>query len=151
QVVVMNHGKIEQVGTPMQVFDRPASAFVMNFLGNVNVFHGRVHEGQAHLGGLQLACPEYTHYDSQQATVYIRPHELEIGHSANGVPSLKARVTHISPVGSVAKVQLQAKEFDTLIQVDLSPAKYKELELKTGDTVHLFPKQVRIFLPDYCI
>ena len=151
QVVVMNHGKIEQVGTPMQVFDHPASAFVMNFLGNVNVFHGRIHEGQAHLGGLRLDCPEYLHLDSASATVYIRPHELEIGRSANGVPSLKAQVVHVSPLGSVAKVQLQTKEFDQPIQVDLSPAKYKELELKSGDTVHLFPKHVRIFKPDYCI
>ena len=40
-VVVMNHGKIEQVGTPAEVFEKPANAFVMDFLGNVNVFHGR--------------------------------------------------------------------------------------------------------------
>jgi sulfate transport system ATP-binding protein len=151
QVVVMNHGRIEQIGSPMEVFDHPANEFVMQFMGNVNVFQGRIHEGQAHLGGLQVACPGYTDFNSQSATVYIRPHELEISHFANGVPSLRARVVHISPVGSVAKVQLQAKEFDTLIHVDLSSAKYKELSLKTGDMVHLFPKHVRIFAPDYCI
>src|SRR5262249_53776271 len=42
QVVIMNHGRIEQVGTPRELFDEPANAFVMDFLGNVNVFHGRV-------------------------------------------------------------------------------------------------------------
>jgi sulfate transport system ATP-binding protein len=151
QVVVMNHGKVEQVGTPMEVFDHPASAFVMNFLGNVNVFHGRIHDGQAHLGSVQWECPQYNHHPSQAATVYVRPHELEISRSANGVPSMRARVLHISPIGSVAKVQLEAKEFETPIQVDLSPARYRELELKTGETVHIFPRNIRVFIPDYCI
>src|SRR5262249_11276581 len=147
----MNHGKVEQVGTPMEVFDHPASAFVMNFLGNVNVFHGRIHEGQAHLGGVQWDCPEYNHHPSQAATVYIRPHELEISRSANGVPSLRARVLHVSPIGSIAKVQLPAKEVETLIQVGLSPARYRELDRKTGATVHVFPRSIRVFIPDYCI
>ena len=53
RVVVMNHGRIEQVGTPEEVFEHPANAFVMDFLGNVNVFHGRVEGGRALLGGLE--------------------------------------------------------------------------------------------------
>src|SRR6202041_1472591 len=53
QVVVMNRGRIEQLGTPEEVFEHPANAFVMDFLGNVNVFHGRVQGGVAQLGSLQ--------------------------------------------------------------------------------------------------
>ena len=53
RVVVMNAGKIEQVGTPEEVYDQPATPFVYEFLGNVNLFHGRAHEGEVHLEGLQ--------------------------------------------------------------------------------------------------
>ena len=49
RVVVMNRGRIEQIGTPQEIFDHPANAFVMDFLGNVNVFHGRIHDGKAFL------------------------------------------------------------------------------------------------------
>src|SRR4051812_28895022 len=45
RIAVMNLGKIEQIGTPEDVYERPATPFVYNFLGNVNLFHGRVHEG----------------------------------------------------------------------------------------------------------
>jgi sulfate transport system ATP-binding protein len=146
KVVVMNAGRVEQVGSPMEVFEHPASAFVMKFLGDVNVFHGRLQEGRALAGGLDVACPEYQHYGSRPATVYIRPHELEISRTPNGVPSLKAEVVHVSPAGSVAKVQLVASEFDVRISVDVSPHRYHELGLKRGDTVHVFPKRARVFV-----
>jgi sulfate transport system ATP-binding protein len=151
RVVVMNQGRIEQVGTPLEVFDHPASEFVMRFLGNVNVFHGRIHDGHAHVGSLRLACPDYGEQDSQAAKVFVRPHELEISHSPNSVPSLNARIIHISPVGSVAKIHLESADLEGPIQVDISPSRYKELALKTGDTVHLFPKHARVFPPEYCI
>ena len=63
RIVVMNEGKIEQAGTPDEVYEHPANPFVLNFLGNVNLFHGRVHQGQASLGAfssIRLNMPEPT-------------------------------------------------------------------------------------------
>ncbi len=82
RVVVMQAGRIEQTGTPQEVFEQPSNAFVMDFLGNVNVFHGRVQDGKAHLGGMEVAYPEYTDEQASPATVYVRPHELEIERTA---------------------------------------------------------------------
>src|SRR5574341_666762 len=59
RVVVMNQGRVEQVGTPQEVFERPATPFVMGFLGVVNVFHGRVEAGRAHLGPLSVEYPAH--------------------------------------------------------------------------------------------
>src|SRR5438034_1307038 len=50
RISVMNEGVVEQIGTPEEVYDQPANPFVYNFLGSVNLFHGRVHEGHARLG-----------------------------------------------------------------------------------------------------
>ena len=57
-VVVMRGGRVEQEGSPQEVFDRPANPFVMDFLGNVNVFHGRVQDGKVLLPGFEMAYPD---------------------------------------------------------------------------------------------
>jgi sulfate transport system ATP-binding protein len=65
QVVVLRGGRVEQAGSPQEVFDRPQSDFVMDFLGNVNVFHGRAQNGRARFGDLEVACPAHPHDDPQ--------------------------------------------------------------------------------------
>jgi sulfate/thiosulfate transport system ATP-binding protein len=151
RVVVMNHGKVEQEGTPADVFEHPANPFVMDFLGNVNVFHGRVQSGHAVVGNLKLAYPDYPHAEPQAATLYMRPHELDIALQQNGTPGLRASVKRINPTGSVARIGLAAVDHDSDIQVDLSMERYSELKLKPGDTVFVLPKKVRVFMPDYVI
>src|SRR5215813_10209774 len=72
RVVVMNHGRVEQVGTPQEVFDHPATPFVMGFLGNVNMFHGRVEAGRAHLGPLSIDYPDHPHEAPRAAQGFAR-------------------------------------------------------------------------------
>jgi sulfate transport system ATP-binding protein len=147
EVVVMNAGRIEQRGTPQEVFEHPANRFVIDFLGNVNVFHGRVQEGRAHLGRLSLDYPEYPHAEPRPAAVYVRPHEWEIARSPNGRASVEARVERINPTGSVVKIGLVAPDHNDL-SVDLSTVRCAELALQTGDKVWLSPKRIRVFAPE---
>jgi sulfate/thiosulfate transport system ATP-binding protein len=151
RVVVMNQGRIEQAGTPAEVFEHPANPFVMDFLGNVNVFHGRVQSGHAMVGNLKLEYPEYPHAEPQAATLYMRPHELDIALKQNGVPGLRASVKRVNPTGSVARIGLAALDHDSEIQVDLSMERFADLNLKPGDAVFVLPKKVRVFMPDYVI
>jgi sulfate transport system ATP-binding protein len=151
KVVVMNEGRVEQSGTPADVFDHPANAFVMDFLGNVNVFHGRVQHGVAKLGGLEVEAPEHAHADARPATGYVRPHEMEIERSPNGGPSAPATVVHINPAGSVTRVQLRTLDANDLIHVEVSRKRYEELDLRVGETVYVAPRKVRVFVPDYSI
>lgn len=150
RIVVMNQGRVEQVGAPAEVFESPANPFVMDFLGNVNVFHGRVRNGRARLGSVEVACPEYPHDEERAATFYIRPHEIEIEHAPHAIGSLKARVDRINSAGPVAKVFLSGADFAGL-NVEVSTQRYGELALKTGDTVYVSPRRVRVFVPDYVI
>jgi sulfate transport system ATP-binding protein len=151
RVVVMNHGRIEQVGTPAEVFERPANPFVMDFLGNVNVFHGRVAEGKAVVSGAELAVPDYPHPEAQDAAVYIRPHEVVIRHQQTGGASLPARVLHVNPAGSRVKVELRATNSDQLINAELTTDRFAELALKSGDLVYVSASRVRVFTGDYAI
>ena len=150
RVVVMNRGAVQQQGTPEQVFEHPANAFVMDFLGNVNVFHGRVSGGRALLGGLEVAYPDYPHDESKPVIAYIRPHELQIDRLPRGASSLKAEVLRINAAGAVIKVELFAEDFGMPINVELDRERYGDLQLKVRDIVFVFPKRVRMFV-DYQI
>ena len=151
RVAIMQHGHVEQVGTPRQIFEEPASPFVMDFLGDVNVFHGHVQRGRAVLGALQLAYPEHPHDESRTATAFVRAHELDVLRTRDGRPSLAGKVTHINPAGAVVRVRVYAEDFGVLLTVDLSPDRYRELGLAVGETVYVTPRQVRVFVQDYSI
>jgi sulfate transport system ATP-binding protein len=145
RVVVMNRGRIEQIGTPQEIFDHPANAFVMDFLGNVNVFHGRIHDGKAFLGEAELALPESAHLSPRPAQMYVRPHELDIVTKSDGAGSLQARVVHINPIGALIRVQLRLASSEAEVNVDLSPRRYTELGLERGQEVYVTPQRIRVF------
>ncbi len=151
RVVIMNKGTIEQVGSPADIFEHPANPFVMDFLGNVNVFHGSVQAGRATLGNIEVAYPEYTDAESRTAMAFVRSHELEILRTKNGRPSLEAKVTHVNPARPVVKVRVYSEAFGVLLNVDLSWDRFAELKLQPGDVVHVSPRQMRVFVQDYAI
>ncbi len=151
RVVLMNQGRIEQVGTPEEVFENPASAFVMDFLGNVNVFRGRARSGIADLGGWNVHVPDYAHADDRPVRAFIRPHELEIvrTHDASTLP---ARVVHLHRSGALTRVHLQRLDDDSPLLVELSPSLRDDLRLSPGEVIGVTARKVRVFEPeDYCI
>ncbi len=150
RVVVMNNAVIEQDGAPEQVFHHPASEFVMNFLGQVNVFRGRVANGKAHVADTAIEFPSYPHSQELPASIYMRPHELDIRSAPNGAPSFPASVQRIHPAGSITKVFLRTADGQDLF-VDLPVDRFRELGLSRGDDVFVFPKNARVFVPDYVI
>jgi sulfate/thiosulfate transport system ATP-binding protein len=153
RVVVMNHGKIEQHGAPIEVFEHPANAFVMDFLGNVNKLPVRVENGKALFGAngqVELRTRMLAAREDGHADAYIRPHELDISRSAEG-NCMVGQVLHINPAGSVVKVRLLAEDFGLMINVDLTLDRYRALGLKPGENVFVTPKSAKIFEPDYAI
>jgi sulfate transport system ATP-binding protein len=151
KVVVMHRGRVEQAGSPQEVFDHPANAFVMDFLWNVNVFQGRVQNGRALIGDAAVDFPAYPHDEPRPATVYVRPHELEVSRTSEGPSSLRAEVVHIRPAGAVTKVQLLVPEFGATINVEITPERNAELGLITGEIVYVAPRNARVFVPDFVI
>ncbi|MBX3441755.1 MAG: sulfate/molybdate ABC transporter ATP-binding protein [Planctomyces sp.] len=147
-VVVMRGGRIEQSGSPQDVFDNPATPFVMDFLGQVNVFHGRLEAGQMHLGGIALDYPEYTHTESRNATAYVRPHELALERAPSQGTSLPVRVLHVNPAGAVTRVRVISEPFGVQLNVDLRPDDYSELRVQPGEQLFATPRRVRVFMQD---
>jgi sulfate transport system ATP-binding protein len=127
RIVIMNQGRIEQTGTPDEVFHNPASEFVVTFLGHVNLFHGR---HGAH---------------GQAARVFVRPHELDIERAPSNGDSVFARVLRIQSAGPIVRVEL-ATEQDDPITVEMTHVRYRDLGLKTGDRVYVRVREVRVFV-----
>jgi len=147
RVVVMREGHIEQVGSPQDVFDHPATPFVMDFLGQVNVFHGRLEAGRMHMEHFSLEYPQYQEAASRLATAYVRPHEVELYRTPHEA-SLPVRVLHVNPAGPVTRVRLQSVAFGIALNVDLSPDRYRELMPRPGEDLFATPNRVRVFVPD---
>lgn len=148
RIVVMNHGHVEQIGTPQDVYDKPASPFVYQFLGNVNLFHSRVHEGQAHIGELALEIDAYKETQDSAAFAYVRPHDIDIQTENNGKPAFEATVTYIHSLGSLVRLELQRKDQTEIVEAELTREKFLQLALDVGSTVFIHPRNVRVFLDE---
>jgi len=143
RVVVMNQGAVVQMGTPQEVFDHPATPFVMGFLGSVNVFHGRVEAGRAHFGSLSVDYPAHNG-SGRPAQAFARPHELELGRDAAG-DGFWATLRHANPAGPVVKLELEDGEA-RLVQVETTRECYAALHPQAGERLYVKPRQVRIFV-----
>ena len=146
RIVVMNHGKVEQIGTPQDVYDDPSSPFVYKFLGNVNLFHSRVHAGFARIGDLKLELDEHQHTQDSPALAYVRPHDIDILRDASTGAAFKAAINYIHSVGPVVRLELKREDESELIEAELTRERFQELNLKEGEQVYVKPRNLRVFL-----
>ncbi len=154
KVVVLNKGRVEQAGSPIEVFEHPANAFVMDFLGNVNTIPVRLENGRALLGDsghVELPSNLVSDKGNGKSHAYIRPHEFELSRAADGAHCLSGKVVHINPAGSVVKARVMVEDFGLMVNVDLSPETYRTLGLRAGEPIFVCPKTARVFAPDYTI
>jgi sulfate transport system ATP-binding protein len=143
-VVVMNRGRIEQVGTPEEVFERPATPFVMGFLGRANIFKGRVEGGRAHLGPLSVDYPDHLGETPRPAQGFARPYDLELARHDAG-DGFWATLGHVARAGSAVKLELQDGEA-RLVHVETTREQFDALHPEPGERLYVKPRQVRIFV-----
>jgi sulfate/thiosulfate transport system ATP-binding protein len=144
RVVVMNKGRVEQIGTPEQVYHHPASPFVCDFLGNVNLFHCTINYGQAYVGGVPFDLAEPPDPTTREAYVYVRPHEIDLDRETTGPNRLLAIVREVNSAGPQVKVDLLS-EWGQHVHVELAHERQQELALRTGDGVHISTKSMKVF------
>lgn len=149
RVVVLNQGRIEQIGTPDEVYHSPANPFVYNFLGNVNLFHCRLENGKAYIANTPFDLKSSIHPAAKEATVYIRPHLLEINR-AETPNSFKGTVIALNSAGPVGRVEVLS-EWDETIQVELSLEKFRDLHLEKGEKIFVTLGDAKVFTEDYVI
>ncbi len=149
QIVVMNHGHIEQIGSPQEVYDAPATPFVYQFLGNINLFHSRVHAGWARVGGLRVRVPEYGDTEHTPAMAYVRPHDIDLlREPEDDDTTLAATISRVSQLGSLVRLELIRSPDGEIAEVEMTRERYATDPLQAGDLVFVKPRQLRVFLQD---
>jgi len=127
EVVVMNSARVEQSGSPQEVYDHPASPFVIEFLGNVNrLLRGR------------------TMPDGKKTSLYVRPHDIEICQHVEG-HSIEARILHVFSAGSVGRVTLEYTETGEMIEAEIPRSEVDAMTLTAGQIVGLRFRHTRVF------
>jgi len=129
EVVIMNNAKIEQVGTPQQVYDQPASPFVIEFLGNVNRF-----------GALGHLLP-----GAGSDVIYVRPHDVDIQRDYRGEHGIRVRVQHVFTAGNYGRIALVRLDNGETIDAEISRVRVAELMLQPGDEVWVVFRHIRLF------
>ena len=143
RVVLMNQGRVEQEGTPREVFEEPATPFVMRFLGSVNALRGHLAGGRARVGSLEFDAPGGA--ADGRAQVFVRPHEIAL--SATPAPdSFVAEVTRVVPLGASVRVELSTAVGPLEAEVDASLA--DRMALAPGSRVFAAPRRLRVFPPE---
>ena len=161
RVVLMNAGQLEQIGTPQEVWNHPASPFVYGFLGDVNLFHGRAHEGEMVIGtdhhALHLDTPEHQDAQDAKAFAYVRPHDLAVQRYTPGMGAVEqprgivAKLTRAIVVGPVARLELMALDASAIgnaeiIEAQIPAQQFDALALKEGEILLLTPRKARVFV-----
>ncbi|WP_414542937.1 sulfate/molybdate ABC transporter ATP-binding protein [Nostoc sp. CCY0012] len=137
QVVVMNKGRVEQMGTPAEIYDNPASAFVMSFIGPVNVLPNtsRIFQGSG--------------FDSPNPQIFLRPQDVLIERQANGTttPAIVSRLIHL---GWEVQVELTLDD-GQVVAAHLTRDRFNELQLEPQQRVYVKPKDAKSFPLYYSI
>jgi sulfate transport system ATP-binding protein len=144
RVVIMEKGSIAQFGTPDEVFHHPASEFVMDFLGSVNLFHGRIESGKAVFGPLVLDQGSQAH-EGAPVRLFVRPYELEIGRDCNGKSGLRARVLRVQRAGAQVRVELST-EAGEQVNVDVPHERFQNQPIDTGEQVFVSVRDAHVFV-----
>ena len=143
-VVVTNQGRIVQMGSPEEVYDHPVNRFVYRFLGNVNLFHGRVEGGKAYIGDVPVELPVNVPALQGEAEVYVRPHQMEIQLTPQTGHAIQARVTSFNRAGPLVKVEL-VTQLGEALQVDLTQDRFHDLQLTRNADVYVSPRRIQVF------
>ncbi|HNZ47255.1 MAG TPA: sulfate ABC transporter ATP-binding protein [Candidatus Hydrogenedentes bacterium] len=150
RVVVMNEGRIEQIGTPEEVFHSPRTEFVMKFLGSVNLFHGRIERGKAVFGSWKVSGPEAGKEEGTPARLFVRPYDMTIVREGDPAHGSNAVIRRIQSAGPYVKIELEHESGENII-AEMSHERHESLKPLVGEKVAVSLKNVRVFTEDYTI
>ena len=137
EVVVMNKGRVEQVGTPAEIYDDPATAFVMSFIGPVNVLPSTSKIFQS------------TGIDAPHPQLFLRPQDVILEKVANGTTTV-ATVSRLIHLGWEIQVELTFDD-GQVVMAHLTRDRFNDLELEPKQRVYVKPKDAKSFPVSYSI
>ncbi|SIQ46630.1 sulfate transport system ATP-binding protein [Alkalispirochaeta americana] len=150
RVIIMNKGRIEQDGTPYDVFHAPETPFVMGFIGNVNIFRGSLNGSRGVFGSLTVDRQNFPGgYPSMEgkdvpAEMFVRPHEIELQEKVAGPLSIPVRIVRVQPAGALVRIELRTEKGEPLM-AEISHDKFREDIFRPDSLVFAELKRARVF------
>ena len=144
RVVIMDHSKVIQSGTPAEVYNRPATPFVYEFLGDSNRLSGKVSGGKVEIAGGLIDVPAGAWEEGDALVAYARPHLMMVHRTKVSAVCLNATVRKVYAVGPLVRVELTADAGDPLV-VKITQPRHQALNLQLGDAVFVTPGEVVFF------
>ncbi len=148
RVVVMNEGRIEQIGTPEEVYDHPASPFVYDFIGNVNRLSGQIRNGHAQIADARVKLEVANDVPEAPAVLFVRPRDLHVTRMLNGEPALKTIIRYVVAVGPIVRLELERCDTGETLEAELSREHYRQSGYQIGETVYAIPRNPHVFMSD---
>ncbi|NYT46006.1 sulfate ABC transporter ATP-binding protein [Alcaligenaceae bacterium] len=145
EVVIMNRGSVHQTGAPAEVYARPATPFVYGFLGNVNLFRGRVQDGVLQTGSCRVGVPGHLGNGGSDDIAYVRPQDIQLERYTPGTDGIVVELERSHAIGPVAQLVLRRRDTQETIEVVMATERFGELQLKTRETLLARPTRVHIF------
>jgi sulfate transport system ATP-binding protein len=147
RVVVMNRGRIEQVGAPSAIYDEPASPFVYEFVGQVNAFPAHIADGWATVGNTRLPAPDFLHLQDTAAIAYIRPHEIAVSNSPSANDGeLAVEVEDCMIAGPIMRLDTRLTGTGEALQIELPRSRNGWQMLAPGHRLFARPTNPRLFV-----
>jgi sulfate transport system ATP-binding protein len=149
-IVVMNEGRIVQLGAPQEIYDRPVSPFVAAFVGGANLFRRPTADGQP---AVSAPLDANTAAASPDAFAFVRPHEVKLkkpGPGPDAHPVSLAKVERLGFLGAYVKITVRLPD-GVLLNVELPTAEFEGLGLAEGDRVIADLNETKLFVGDYSI
>jgi sulfate transport system ATP-binding protein len=155
RLVVMDRGKIQQVGTPTEIYASPATSFVASFVGSANVLNGVVQQGRAQFAATSLSVPGNIS-DGVKVRAVVRPHDIRIERASAEQPVLAEPqrsigcIKRIVDLGAHVKLDLGLTTHE-LVTVHVSRREFETLGLLQGESVLVDLDSARVFVEDYVV
>ena len=143
RVVVMGEGRIEQVGTPDEIYERPVNPFVARFLGGMNEVPAALHNGRLVLGDADTQAVERIAGGDGAVTLFVRPQEIELQRDSGAV----ARIADLGSNGPVLRFGVTVPGLDKPVDVEMPREAARARQLERGDAVRMRILRGRIFAP----
>ncbi|RYL90951.1 sulfate/molybdate ABC transporter ATP-binding protein [Sporolactobacillus sp. THM19-2] len=145
RVVIIRDGKIEQIGTPEDVYEYPANPFVYDFIGSANRFEGKITHGKFIDGAFETEVPEYADHESG-GLGFVRPHHFIIEKNRSGKQSIPGTVKHIHAAGPTIRIEVERSDTHDFLNIELNREEFAALELHAGQPTYIRPKKVQVFV-----
>lgn len=151
RVVVMNEGRLEQVGTPAEVYDNPVNAFVYKFLGSTNILQANIKNGAAWIGETSFPLPAPaglatgSNAPSPVCKGYIRPHEITVSRTPNVPAAIPVIAKHIQAVGPIVCYEFVTRDTGEMLNVELNKESSRNLQLRKDESVYAGIGNIKFF------